>query len=103
VDHLPLVWAFALSSAVSIVLVISYLCLVVSPSFAYREAAVAQGLYLIGFSLAHFWEGYTGLTVTVLSITTQHGVMQLTGRIKWSQVLTGAPITLRPGPESKPA
>jgi hypothetical protein len=41
-------------------------------------------VYLVGFSLAHFWEGYTGLTVTVLSIVTLFLLMQLTGRIRWS-------------------
>jgi hypothetical protein len=42
-----------------------------------------QLVYLIGFSLAHFWAGFTGLTVTVLSIVTLACVMQLTGRVKW--------------------
>ncbi|MFN2168074.1 MAG: inner membrane CreD family protein, partial [Anaerolineae bacterium] len=66
VDHVYVVPAFIIASVVSIVLVVSYLRLVVSPRFAFIEAGLAQGVYLIGFSLAHFWEGYTGLTVTVL-------------------------------------
>ena len=32
-------------------------------------------------------DGLTGLTVTVLSIATLFGMMLLTGRIKWSEVL----------------
>lgn len=87
VDHLPVEWAFVLSSVVSIALVVSYLRLVVGPRFALVEAGLAQLLYLVGFSLAHFWEGFTGLTVTVLGIITLFALMQLTGRIRWSEVM----------------
>ncbi len=86
-DRLPVEQAFALASAVSVLLVVSYLRLVVGPRFALVEAGLAQLLYLVGFSLAHFWEGFTGLTVTVLAILTLFALMQLTGRIRWSQVL----------------
>ena len=85
VDHLHLVPAFVLCSATSVGLVVSYLRLVVSPRFAFVEAASAQLVYLIGFSLAHFWEGFTGLAVTVLSIVTLFLLMQLTGRVRWGQ------------------
>jgi inner membrane protein involved in colicin E2 resistance len=90
-DHLAVEVAFTLCSVVSMALVVSYLRLVVSASFAWREAAFAQAVYLIGFSLAHFWEGFTGLTVTVLAILTLFVLMQLTGRVRWSSVLAGAP------------
>ena len=89
VDHLHLVLAFVLSSATSVLLVVSYLRLVVSSRFAFVEAAGAQLVYLIGFSLAHFWEGFTGLAVTVLSILTLFLLMQLTGKVRW-----GAPAPL---------
>lgn len=85
-DRLPVEVAFALASAVSVALVISYLRLVVSPDFAWREAGGAQLVYLVGFSLAHFWKGVTGLTVTILAVVTLFLVMQLTGRIRWSDV-----------------
>jgi hypothetical protein len=88
-DRLPVEWAFALSSAVSVVLVVSYLRLVVGPRFALVEAGLAQLLYLVGFSLAHFWEGSTGLTLTVIGILTLFALMQLTGGIRWSDVLKG--------------
>jgi inner membrane protein involved in colicin E2 resistance len=88
VDHLTVVNAFALSAAVSIFLVVSYLRLVVSARFAFVEAALAQLLYLVVFSLAHFWDGFTGLTVTVLSIITLFLLMQLTARLRWSEILT---------------
>ncbi len=88
-DHLAVEWAFGLSAGVSVLLVVSYLRLVVGSRFAFVEAGLAQLLYLVGFSLAHFWEGYTGLTVTVLGIVTLFGLMQLTGRIQWAEVLAG--------------
>ena len=89
VDHLSVEQAFALSSVVSVFLVVSYLRLVVSSRFAYVEAGLAQLVYLVGFSLAHFWDGFTGLTTTVLAIITLFVLMQLTGRVRWSEVLSG--------------
>jgi inner membrane protein involved in colicin E2 resistance len=87
-DHFTIEATFVLCSVVSIALVTSYLRLVVSARFALREAALAQLVYLVGFSLAHFWEGFTGLTVTVLAIITLFALMQLTGRVKWSTVFS---------------
>jgi inner membrane protein involved in colicin E2 resistance len=97
VDHLHIVPAFVLASATSVLLVTSYLRLVVSPRFAFVEAAAAQIVYLVGFSLAHFWEGFTGLAVTVLSVLTLFLLMQLTGRVRW-----GAPIPPAPGDAPQP-
>lgn len=90
VDHLTVIPAFVTASVTSIVLVVSYLRLVVSSRFAFVEAAAAQLVYLVGFSMAHFWEGYTGLTVTVLSVMTLFILMQLTGRIRWTEVLSSS-------------
>ncbi len=95
VDHMPVEWAFALCSAVSVGLVVSYLRLVVSPRFALVEAGLAQLVYLVGFALAHFWDGMTGLTLTVIGIATLFVLMQLTGRIQWSDALRSGP-TLTP-------
>jgi hypothetical protein len=47
-------------------------------------------LYLIGFSLAHFWSGFTGLTITALAISTLFVLMQLTGRVRWTEVMSAA-------------
>jgi inner membrane protein involved in colicin E2 resistance len=85
-DRLPVEIAFLLSSVVSVGLVTSYLKLVVGPRFAYVEAGLAQLLYQVGFSLAHFFDGYTGLSITVLVILTLFLLMQLTGRLSWSEV-----------------
>ena len=87
-DRLPVEAAFALSSAVSVGLVVSYLRLVVGPRFALLEAGLAQLLYQVGFSAANFLEGYTGLSITVLVIVTLFFMMQFTGRVSWSAVFT---------------
>jgi inner membrane protein involved in colicin E2 resistance len=83
VDHVSIHMAFAICSAVSIFLVISYLRLVVGTRFAMREAALAQFIYLVAFSYAFFLKGFTGLAITIGSITTLFVVMQATGKIRW--------------------
>jgi inner membrane protein involved in colicin E2 resistance len=87
-DRLPVETAFFLSSAVSVGLVVSYLRLVVGPRFALVVAGIAQLVYQVGFSLAHFCEGYTGLSITVLVIVTLFLLMQLTGRLSWNAALS---------------
>ena len=86
VDHVHIGGAFAIASIASIVMVVSYMRLVVSPRFAFREVALGQLVYQVGFSLAHFAKGYTGLTISVLATLTLFVLMMLTGRVRWSQV-----------------
>ena len=85
VDRIDVLVAFLLASFVSIFLVVSYLRLVVGLRFAALEAAGSQVIYLVLFSYAHFFEGFTGLIVTVGSILTLFVLMQLTGRIRWDE------------------
>ena len=87
VDHIDIHLAFAISSAVSLALVVSYLRLVVGMRFAAVEAGLTQFLYLVLFSYAFFFKGFTGLTVTIGAILTLFVAMQLTGRIRWSERL----------------
>jgi hypothetical protein len=56
---------------------------VIGARFAFREAAGAQILYLVLFSYAFFFDGYTGLTVTIGAIATLFAAMQVTARLKW--------------------
>jgi hypothetical protein len=85
VDHISIHAAFILCSIVSMALVISYLRLVVGMRFAAVEAGTAQLIYLVLFSYAFFFKGFSGLAVTIGSIITLFLVMQLTGRIRWSE------------------
>lgn len=84
-DHLDIHLSFAISSIVSVFLVVTYLRLVVGTQFAIREAALTQFLYLVLFSYAFFFKGLTGLTITIGAILTLFVVMQMTGRIRWSE------------------
>jgi inner membrane protein involved in colicin E2 resistance len=84
-DHISIHAAFLISSIVSLVLVVSYLRLVVDLRFALVEAGLTQLIYLVLFSYAFFFDGFTGLTVTIGSILTLFVVMQMTGRIRWEE------------------
>lgn len=86
VDHISIHLAFAISAVVSVALVVSYLRLAVGPAFAFREAATAQLLYLVLFSYAFFFKGLTGLAITIGAILTLFVAMQLTGRVRWSEL-----------------
>jgi hypothetical protein len=83
VDHISIHAAFAICSAVSIFLVVSYLRIVIGPRFAFFEAALTQFIYLVLFSYAFFFDGFTGLSITIGAIVTLFVVMQLTARIDW--------------------
>jgi inner membrane protein involved in colicin E2 resistance len=89
VDHISIHWAFAICALMSIGLVISYLRLVVGIRFAAVEAGIAQLVYLVLFSYAFFFKGLTGLAITIGSILTLFVVMQMTGRIRWSEKFAG--------------
>ena len=91
VDHISIHAAFAVSSLVSVFLVVSYLRLVVGMRFASREAAIAQFIYLVMFSYAFFLKGFTGLAITIGSVLTLFVVMQMTGRIRWAEKFTVKP------------
>ena len=89
VDHISIHLAFLICSAVSLLLMVSYLRLAIGLRFAIVEAGTAQLVYLVLFSYAFFWKGFTGLAVTVGCIVTLFVVMQMTGRIRWSDRFAG--------------
>ena len=91
VDHVSIHLAFAISSMVSVFLVVSYLRLVIGLRFAATEAALSQFIYLVAFSYAFFLKGFTGLAITIGSIITLFVVMQMTGRIRWKEKFSGGP------------
>ena len=97
-DHLSIHAAFLISSVVSILLVVSYLRLVVDLRFAVRDAGLTQLLYLVLFSYAFFFEGFTGLAVTIGAILTLFVVMQMTGRIRWQEKFSAPVLQKRATP-----
>jgi inner membrane protein involved in colicin E2 resistance len=84
-DHVSIHAGFVISSAVSILLVVTYLRQVVNLRFAVVEAGLSQLIYLVLFSYAFFFEGFTGLAITIGAILTLFVVMQMTGRIQWTE------------------
>jgi inner membrane protein involved in colicin E2 resistance len=94
VDHISIHAAMVIASLVSVALVVSYLRLVVGIRFAAFEAGTAQVIYLVLFSYAFFWKGFTGLSITAISIVTLFVVMQATGRIRWSERLKNRVVAI---------
>jgi len=86
VDRSSIGTAFAIASGVSVFLVVSYARLFVGWTFALREIGIAQLLYLVLFSYTFFWDGFTGLAITIGAIATLFFVMQATGRTDWRLV-----------------
>lgn len=90
VDRFEIVASFGIASAVSVFLVVSYARLFVGWRFALREMGIAQLLYLVLFSYTFFWEGFTGLAITIGAIATLFFVMQVTGRTNWRRATAQA-------------
>ncbi len=84
-DQINIHAAFATASAASVFLVATYLRLAGGGRVA-LEAALCQVVFLVLFSYAFFFEGLTGLTVTVGAVVTLFVLMQLTARVDWSEV-----------------
>ncbi|MDH3726384.1 MAG: cell envelope integrity protein CreD [Myxococcales bacterium] len=101
VDHLALTWAFVVSAGVSMLLVVTYVRLFVGWRFALRKVVPLQLIYLVLFSASFFWKGFTGLAITVGAILTLFAVMQLTGRLDWTETFAKRAAERRPiGTES---
>jgi hypothetical protein len=87
VDLIPLPLAFALSAVVSLALVSGYLFAAVGRRYA-QLAAVAQFAYMVLFSYSFFFEGLTGLTITIGAIVTLAMLMITTAKVNWGDKFT---------------
>jgi len=83
VDLISLNAAFVIAASVSLLLVSGYLHLAAGRVFA-RIAAFAQLAYMVLFSYSFFFEGLTGLTITIGAIFTLAILMATTAKINWS-------------------
>jgi hypothetical protein len=99
IDHVQVARAFAASAVVSVALVVTYARLFVGWRSALVDFGLPQGVYLVLFSVSFFWSGFTGLAITAGAVATLFVVMQLTGRVRWEEVLAGA-SALRAHPEA---
>ena len=91
VDHISLHLAFVLAALVSIGLAASYLRVVAGVRRRLWPAAAAQRVYLVAFSYAFFFEGLTGLAVTLGAILTLFVLMQTTARVNWTEAFATPP------------
>jgi hypothetical protein len=87
VDLIPLPLAFAISAVVSLTLVSGYLFAAVGRRFA-QLAVVAQFAYMVLFSYSFFFEGLTGLTITIGAIVTLALLMITTAKVNWADKFT---------------
>jgi hypothetical protein len=86
VDHVGVATAFSIAAAVSVFLVVSYLRVVTGMRRALTEAGVAQLVFLVLFSYAFFFQGMTGLAITIGAVLTLFAMMQMTARVSWDDV-----------------
>jgi hypothetical protein len=100
VDLIPLPVAFVISALVSLALVSGYLFAAVGRRFA-QLAVVAQFAYMILFSYSFFFEGLTGLTITIGAIATLALLMVTTAKVNWA-VKFASKATLRAFPPPVP-
>jgi hypothetical protein len=96
VDLIPLLAAFIIASIVSLALVAGYVRALSDMAFA-RLAAAAQFAYLVLFSYSFFFDGLTGLTITIGAIVTLALLMYVTAKIDWGErFASGNPPPIKP-------
>ena len=98
VDKIDIHQAFWVSAAVSVLLVVSYMRLVAGVKFAVAYVGLSQLVYLIGFSYAFFWKGWTGLSIVIVAIVTLFILMQATARVVWNEVFKRKAPAAPPSP-----
>lgn len=97
VDRIDINLAFAVCSVVSVGLCVGYLRAVVGSGRALVELAVSQFVFLVLFSYSFFFEGLTGLAVSIGSVLTLAYFMAKTAKTDWDAVFarpaTAVPAT----------
>jgi inner membrane protein involved in colicin E2 resistance len=101
VDHVGVHVAFAAAAVVSLTLVVSYLRVVTGMRQALLVAGLAQAVFLVLFSYAFFFEGFTGLAITVGAIVTLFVLMQMTAHVSWDDVFAAGTSMNRTSPSAK--
>ncbi|MCL2440522.1 MAG: inner membrane CreD family protein [Treponema sp.] len=84
-DQLDIYLSFAISAIVSLILTITYMRLISPKKMAFLYTPVIQIIYLVIFSFSFFFEGITGIIVTICAVITLFILMQVTGRINWDE------------------
>jgi len=95
VDRVDINVSFLIASVTSVALCVGYLWLVLGAGKALTEIAVSQFVFLVLFSYSFFFEGLTGLAVTIGSVVTLGYFMLKTAGVDWETVFNkpkGLPI-----------
>lgn len=82
VDLVPIYPSFAIATVVSLGLVCGYLK-AVGGNTLFKVALPAQLAYLVLFSASFFFDGLTGITLTICGVATLALLMALTARVEW--------------------
>ncbi len=84
-DKWDIYLSFAIAAAVSLALTVSYLMRVAPPKIARAYAPVTQFVYLVVFSFSFFFDGMTGIIVTICAVLTLFILMQITAHVDWDE------------------
>lgn len=101
-DRIDINVAFAIGAVTSVALVLGYLRVVVGKSRALVEIAVSQLVFLVLFAYSFFFEGYTGLAITIGSVLTLAYFMIKTAHVDWETIFVRKPPVQRPVPVYAP-
>lgn len=103
-DQVDINVAFGIAAATSVALVVGYLRVVVGRNLALLEIAIAQLIFLVLFSYSFFFEGFTGLAITVGAVLTLAFFMYRTAHLDWEAVFPPRQRqVLAPWPPAPPA
>ena len=95
VDLVPLTLSFVIASVVSLLLVCSYVAAVGGRRML-LVAAPAQVAYMVLFSYSFFFDGLTGLTITIGAIATLALLMIATAKVNWAEKFSASKTVLPP-------
>jgi len=90
-DRVDINLAFAIGAVSSVALVVGYLRVVVGKNRALVEIAISQSVFLVLFAYSFFFEGYTGLAITIGSVLTLAFFMAKTAHVDWDTVFVRKP------------
>jgi len=84
-DQINIYLSFAISAVISLILTITYMRLISPKKMAFIYSPAIQFIYLIIFSFSFFFDGITGIIVTICAVITLFILMQVTGRVNWDE------------------
>jgi hypothetical protein len=90
-DVMPLHAAFLIAAVVSLALVCGYLHGVAGRVLSV-PAVIAQCAYMVAFSYSFFFDGFTGLTLTLTGVATLALLMMATAKVNWDTAFKGAEL-----------